>query len=141
MEFAGKAGEGDLVFVLISGGGSSMLCLPAPGISLEEKQRVTKALLRAGASIGELNAVRKHLSVVKGGRLAAALHPATVVSLVVSDVIGDDLESIASGPTHPDSTTFETARGILERYQLWESAPFSVRKTITEGIEGKIPRR
>jgi len=139
MALAGKAGKGDLVFVLISGGGSSMLCLPAPGISLEEKQWVTQALLRAGASITELNAVRKHLSAVKGGRLAAAIYPASIISLVISDVIGDDLESIASGPTHPDSTTFEKALGILKKYQLWESAPLPVRKTITEGIEGKIP--
>ena len=139
LEIAGKAGEGDLVFVLISGGGSSMLCLPAAGISLEEKRRVTQNLLRAGASINDLNSVRKHLSAVKGGRLAAALHPATVVSLVISDVIGDDLESIASGPTHPDSTTFETARGVMEKYKLWENAPGSVRRVLAEGINGKIP--
>ena len=138
MELSGRAGASDLVFVLISGGGSAMLCLPAAGILLEEKRKITRDLLGAGASIGEINAVRKHLSAVKGGRLAAALHPATVVSLVISDVIGDDLESIASGPVYFDSTTFGTARGVLEKFHLWASAPDSVRKVIAGGMKGRI---
>ena len=127
LEMAGKAGEKDLVFVCISGGGSSLLTLPADGITLEKKRRLTDDLLRAGASIGELNAVRKHLSAVKGGRLAKAAFPASVVTLLLSDVVGDDPGTIASGPTHWDASTFADARGVLERYGLWDPAPALIR--------------
>ena len=106
----------DLVICLISGGGSALLTLPADGLSLDDKQAVNRELLRCGANITEMNCVRKHLSAVKGGRLAVAAAPAPVVTLAISDVPGDDPAVIASGPTVADSTTFEDARGILERY-------------------------
>jgi glycerate-2-kinase len=138
LEIAGKAGEKDLVFVCISGGGSSLLTLPADGITLEKKRRLTDDLLRAGATIQELNAVRKHLSAVKGGRLAKAAFPAAVVTLVLSDVVGNDPGTIASGPTHWDASTFADARGVLERYGLWDSAPALVRARFEEGSRGDI---
>jgi glycerate 2-kinase len=111
-------GADDLVLCLISGGGSSLLSLPAPGISLEEKQAVNRALLRSGAAIDEMNCLRKHLSAIKGGRLAAAAAPAQVVSLLISDVPGDDPAVIASGPTVPDPTSFADALAILEKYRI-----------------------
>ncbi len=113
-------GPDDLVLALISGGGSSLLTLPAPGLTLADKQAVNAALLRSGAPIGEMNIVRKHLSAVKGGRLAAAAHPARVVTLVISDVPGDDPAVIASGPTVPDSSTFADARVVLAKYGIAE---------------------
>ncbi|MEQ8356640.1 MAG: glycerate kinase [Kiloniellaceae bacterium] len=114
----------DLVLCLISGGGSALLSLPAPGITLEEKQAVNRALLRSGAAIDEMNCLRKHLSAIKGGRLAAAAAPARVVSLLISDVPGDDPAVIASGPTVPDPTSFADALAILEKYGI--DAPVSV---------------
>ena len=108
----------DLVLCLISGGGSALLAAPAPGLSLEDKRAINKALLASGADISEMNCVRKHLSAVKGGRLAAAAAPARVVSLVISDVPGDDLSVIASGPTTPDPTTSADALAILTRYRI-----------------------
>lgn len=138
LEITGKAGEKDLVFVCISGGGSSLLTLPAEGITLEKKRRLTHDLLRAGATVDELNTVRKHLSAIKGGRLAKAAFPATVVTLVLSDVVGDDLGTIASGPTHWDVSTFADARGVLERYGFWDSAPALVRARLEEGSRGEI---
>ncbi len=134
-----NAGPKDLVFVLISGGASAQVCLPLRPVSLTAKRWVTNALLRAGADIVELNTVRKHLSEVKGGRLAEAAYPAAVVNLVVSDVVGNDLESIASGPTHWDSTTYGDARHILKKYHLWAKAPASVRTVIKAGVSGRIP--
>jgi glycerate 2-kinase len=107
-----------LVLCLISGGGSALLALPAEGLTLEDKQAVNKALLASGADIGQMNIVRKHLSAIKGGRLAAAAHPAKVVSLLISDVPGDDPSAIASGPTVPDPSTFADARAVLERYRI-----------------------
>jgi len=115
-------GEDDLVIALISGGGSSLLSLPAPGLTLEDKQAVNRALLRSGAPIDAMNCVRKHLSAIKGGRLAAAAFPARLVTLLISDVPGDDPSAIASGPTVPDPTTFADARAILERYGIHEPA-------------------
>jgi glycerate 2-kinase len=109
-------GPDDLVLCLISGGGSALLALPAPGISLEDKQNIGRRLLRSGASIKEFNCVRKHLSAIKGGRLAEAAAPAKVVTLVISDVPGDDPSVIASGPTMPDPTTRQEALGVLEKY-------------------------
>jgi hydroxypyruvate reductase len=117
-------GADDLVLCLISGGGSALLSLPAPGITLEEKQAVNKALLRSGAAIDEMNCLRKHLSAIKGGRLAAAAAPARVVSLLISDVPGDDPAVIASGPTVPDPTSFADALAILEKYHI--DAPAAV---------------
>jgi hydroxypyruvate reductase len=112
----------DLLLCLISGGGSALLALPAPGLSLEDKQAVNRALLKSGATITEMNCVRKHLSAVKGGRLAAAAAPARVVSLMISDVPGDDPSVIASGPTVPDPTSFADARAVLAKYGIAEPA-------------------
>lgn len=125
----------DLLFVLLSGGASSLLPAPAPGLTLMDKQRTTRLLLRSGAPIQEINAVRKHLSAIKGGRLAAATH-ATVVSLILSDVVGDDLGTIASGPTAPDPTTYADASAILRRYGLWEAMPARVRVYLRTGQRG-----
>ena len=113
-------GPDDLVLALISGGGSSLLSLPAPGLTLADKQAINAALLRSGAVIGEMNAVRKHLSAIKGGRLAAAAYPASVVTLVTSDVPADDPAIIASGPTVPDTSTFADALAMLEKYGIAE---------------------
>lgn len=114
--------EDDLVLCLISGGGSALLAAPAPGLTLEDKQAVSRTLLRSGATIAEMNCVRKHLSAVKGGRLAAAAAPARVVSLLISDVPGDDPSVIASGPTVPDPTTCAEALAVLEKYGVGEPA-------------------
>ena len=132
------AGERDLVICLISGGGSALLVAPAEGVTLKDKQSVTQLLLACGATIHEINTVRKHLSRVKGGGLAHAAHPATLVSLILSDVIGDDLDTIASGPTVPDSTTFRQALLILERYGIWDQVPGSVRMYMEKGVKGEI---
>lgn len=110
--------QDDLVLALISGGGSALLVLPANGISLGDKQQVVRALLACGATIGEINCVRRHLSAIKGGRLAAACHPARVVTLAISDVPGDDPTDIASGPTVADPTTRDDARDVLRRYAI-----------------------
>jgi hydroxypyruvate reductase len=123
--------EHDLVLCLISGGGSSLLALPAEGLSLEEKQGINKALLASGANISEMNCVRKHLSRIKGGRLAAACAPARVVTLTISDVPGDDPSIIASGPTVPDATTCADALAILGRYGI--AVPASVRAQLESG--------
>lgn len=122
IELVRGLGPGDLVLCLISGGGSALLALPAPGLSLEDKQSINRALLRSGANIGEMNCVRKHLSAIKGGRLAVAAYPARVVSLIISDVPGDDPSIIASGPTVPDETTSADALEILKRYGIEPSA-------------------
>lgn len=111
-------GAEDLVLCLISGGGSALLALPAPGLSLADKQAVNQALLKSGANIAEMNCVRKHLSAIKGGRLAAAAAPARVISLLISDVPGDDPAVIASGPTVPDPTSFADARAVIEKYGI-----------------------
>ncbi|MHA1600862.1 MAG: glycerate kinase type-2 family protein [Alphaproteobacteria bacterium] len=121
----GGLGADDLVLCLISGGGSALLAMPAAGLSLADKQAVNRALLKSGATISEMNCVRKHLSAIKGGRLAAAAAPARVVSLLISDVPGDDPGTIASGPTVADATTFADARAILARYGI--DAPAAVR--------------
>lgn len=121
----------DLVVCLISGGGSSLLTLPAEGLALADKQRINKALLDSGATIGEMNCVRKHLSAIKGGRLAAACVPARVLTLLISDVPGDDPSVIASGPTVPDPSTCAEALAILDRYGI--EAPHSVRVHLEQG--------
>jgi hydroxypyruvate reductase len=118
LALAEAAGPDDLVLCLISGGASSLLTLPAPGLSLGDKQAVNRALLASGADIGQMNVVRRHLSAIKGGRLAAAAHPATVVSLLISDVPGDDPAVIGSGPTVPDPSTFADARRILAQHGI-----------------------
>jgi glycerate 2-kinase len=118
LDMARGLGPDDLVLCLISGGGSSLLSLPAPGVTLADKQALNRALLRSGAAIDDMNCVRKHLSAIKAGRLAAAAAPAQVVSLIISDVPGDDPSVIASGPTVPDSSTQARAREVLERYAI-----------------------
>ncbi len=127
----------DLVLFLISGGGSALLPLPVEGITLAEKQATTQLLLSCGANIQEINTLRKHLSRIKGGGLARIVHPATLVALILSDVIGDPLDAIASGPTVPDPTTYEDCARILKKYELWEKIPPSVAGHIREGLEGK----
>ncbi|WP_309492818.1 glycerate kinase [Candidatus Hecatella orcuttiae] len=139
LELADRLGERDLAFCLISGGGSALMASPTGGVSLEEKQDITRALLKSGATIHEINTVRKHLSQVKGGRLAGRIYPAETVGLIISDVVGDSLETIASGPTAPDPTTFRDAVAVLKKYRLWDNAPEAVRKTLEEGVGGLIP--
>lgn len=129
----------DLVLCLISGGGSALLELPAPGIALAALQLLTDLLLRAGATIDELNAVRKHLSQVKGGGLARLAAPARVVALLLSDVVGNPLDVIASGPTVPDTSTFADAAAVLARYGLTDVVPESVRARIEAGCRGELP--
>jgi len=138
LELVMKVKKRDLLFFLISGGGSAQICLPAEGVSLGEKRKITEMLLKAGASISELNTVRKHLSRIKGGRLAQAAFPATVVNLIISDVIDNDLENIASGPTCRDSSTYADALRILKKYSLWDNAPASIKKVIKNGMRGKV---
>jgi len=123
----------DLVLCLISGGGSALLALPAAGLTLQDKQAINRALLKSGANITEMNCVRKHLSAIKGGRLAAACHPAQVVTLTISDVPGDDPAVIASGPTVPDRTTFADAMAILRKYNITE--PLAVVEHLRQAAE------
>src|SRR5215471_9204723 len=127
----------DVVLCLISGGGSALWPAPADGITLEEKQEVTYLLLRAGATIRELNAVRKHLSEIKGGQLARWAAPACVISLIISDVVGDPVDFIASGPTAPDTTSFSDAFAIIQKYGV--DVVDSVRERLQEGARGRIP--
>src|SRR5207302_5014802 len=122
LELAQGLGPEDQLVCLVSGGGSALLTLPAPGLTLADKRAVTRTLLRCGATIGEINTVRKHLSAIKGGRLAAAAAPATVVTLAISDVPGDDPAVIASGPTVPDPTSSADARAVLAKYRIEEPA-------------------
>lgn len=123
MEIVGDLTADDLVLFLVSGGGSALLSVPGPGLSLADKQAINRALLKSGANIGEMNTVRKHLSGIKGGRLALAAHPAKVVTLAISDVPGDDPGVIASGPTVADPTTVADARAVLRKYGLEVPAP------------------
>ncbi|MDA8240892.1 MAG: glycerate kinase [Nitrospiraceae bacterium] len=134
-----SADKETLVLCLISGGGSALLVSPRDGITLSDKQEVTGLLLKAGAGIHELNTVRKHLSGVKGGRLAEAAYPAQVLSLIISDVIGDDLDVIASGPTSPDGSTYADALVVLEKYGLRIRSPRSVIEVLEKGAAGLIP--
>ncbi len=130
--------EETLILAVISGGGSALMTYPAQGVDLEELREITSKLMLAGARINELNAVRKHLSAIKGGRLAAKAQPATIVSLILSDVVGDPLDTIASGPTAPDSTTYSDAVEVLKRYGLWEEAPPSVKRRLEAGLRGEV---
>ena len=128
----------DLLFVLLSGGASSLLPAPVPGVTLANKQRTTRLLIRSGATIQEINIVRKHLSLLKGGGLAASTN-ATISTLILSDVMGDDLGSIGSGPTAPDPTTFADAIKVLQRYKLWRLVPEAVRHQLLLGRRGAVP--
>jgi hydroxypyruvate reductase len=138
-EIASGAGQEDLVICLISGGASALLPLPVPPVTLEEKQAVTRLLLASGANIHEMNAVRKHVSRIKGGQLARLASPASVLALILSDVIGDDLDVIGSGVTASDTSTFASARVVLEKYGIWDQAPPSIRGHIERGLRGEIP--
>jgi hydroxypyruvate reductase len=129
----------DLVICLLSGGGSALLPSPAPPVVLSDKQAVTTLLLQSGAEIGEINCIRKHLSLLKGGGLARLAHPARVVTLILSDVVGDPLDVIASGPTVGDPTTFSDALAILDRYELTGKVPGTVLSFLQHGAEGKHP--
>jgi hydroxypyruvate reductase len=137
LDLVAGLGENDLVLCLISGGGSSLLPLPLPGITLADKQAVNRALLASGATIGEMNCVRRHLSAIKGGRLAAACHPARVLTLLLSDVPGDNPIDIASGPTSPDPTTCADALDIVRRYAI--ELPPAVRSVLESGA-GESPK-
>jgi len=136
---AAEAGKDDLLVCLISGGGSALLPLPADGVTLEEKQATTRLLLACGSNIHEINAIRKHISRIKGGQLARLAAPATVESLLLSDVIGDDLDVIGSGPTAPDASTFAAAGGILDKYAIRRQVPAAVRERIERGERGELP--
>jgi glycerate 2-kinase len=136
---AAQAHRDDLVLCLISGGASALLPLPAPPVTLAEKRELTRLLLAAGADIHEMNAVRKHLSRIKGGELARLAAPARVESLLLSDVVGDNLDVIGSGPTAPDASTFADAAAVLKRYGIWRRAPKAVRVRIESGLRMEIP--
>jgi len=133
-----QTGPKDLVFFLVSGGGSALLPLPASGITLEEKQKLTQLLLACGADIKEINIIRKHLSQIKGGWMARWAYPSTLITFILSDVVGDPLDMIASGPTVPDPSTFEEAWEILEKYNLIEKVPSSIRNHLLRGKEKKV---
>jgi len=139
LELAHNAGERDLFIFLISGGGSALLPLPASGLSLEDKQATIRFLLACGASIHEINALRKHISAIKGGRLAQAAYPATCVSLILSDVVGDDPDVIASGPTVPDISTYARCHEIIDRYGARPHLPPAVLDHLAEGLAGRQP--
>ena len=139
LALASALGRDDLLIVLLSGGASALLPAPAEGVTLEDKAHATSLLLRAGATIHELNAVRKHLSWLKGGGLARAAAPARVVTLVLSDVVGDDLSTIASGPTAPDTTTFADALAVLDRRGLRTQVPAAVLARLERGARGELP--
>lgn len=139
LSLAEAADRDTLVIGLLSGGGSALLPLPADGIRLEDKQETTRVMLACGASIHEINTLRKHVSAIKGGRLAAAVYPADLACLVLSDVVGDDLDVIASGPMVPDPSTFDRCMEIVQRYKIADRIPESVMTRLENGAKGKIP--
>jgi glycerate 2-kinase len=139
LEILNLADERSLVICLLSGGGSAILPAPVDGCSLADKQETTRLLLKCGANIVELNAVRKHLSKVKGGGLARSAFPATVVALMLSDVIGDPMDVIASGPTVPDTSTYKTCMDIFDKFEIFESLPDSVKGRMQAGLKGEVP--
>ncbi len=131
-------GEKDLVLFLVSGGGSALLPCPAEGLTLGDKQKVTELLLECGATIHQINAVRKHLSLIKGGRMARLAHPSTLISLILSDVIGDDIDCIASGPTAPDKSTFSDCIRIIENHGIRRRMPLAVMAILARGERGEL---
>ncbi len=139
LQLAQEATAEDLVIALISGGGSALLVAPAEGLSLEDLQALNRALLACGASIDEINCLRKHCSAVKGGQLARAVYPATLITLVLSDVVGSPLDVIASGPTVPDRTTWADAWSIIQRYGLEKKLPEAIIARLRAGLQGVIP--
>ena len=139
LEMLRGADEKTLVICLLSGGASALMLSPVEGVTLQDKQETTRLLLNAGATINELNAVRKHLSAVKGGRLAQAAFPAQLVTLIVSDVIGDPLDVIASGPTSPDNSTFTGAWAVIDKFALQQKLPPRVAEYLRRGIAAQVP--
>jgi hydroxypyruvate reductase len=139
LELLQRAGERDLVICLISGGGSALMIRPVEGISLDDMQRLTDTLLRSGADINEINRVRKHIEALKGGQLARYAYPAQVISLILSDVVGNPLDSIASGPSVPDSSTFPQAHAVVAGRGLWDEIPASITQRLQAGKDGDIP--
>ena len=139
LDICRQASASDLVIVLISGGGSALMAMPAEELTLEELQEANDLLVKSGAPIDEINAVRKHLSAMKGGRLAQALAPTHWATLLISDVIGDDLSTIASGPTAGDTTTFEDALRVIDTYQLTDRLPHRVIAHLERGRDGQCP--
>ncbi len=138
LDILSESDENDLIISLISGGGSALMPLPPESISLEEKRATTDLLLKSGATIHEINSVRKHISLVKGGNLARISYPSTVINLMVSDVVGDNMDVIASGPFVPDNSTFSDARDILEKYNMINEVSSCILDYIEAGIDGKI---
>lgn len=139
LDLVGSAGPEDIALCLLSGGGSALLPAPVDGVALEDKQQVTRLLHACGATINEMNTVRKHLSASKGGRLAQAFTGKSLLSLIISDVIGDPLDVIASGPTAADPTTFADALAVLEKYQLTAQVPAAVLRHLKKGAAGQVP--
>jgi hydroxypyruvate reductase len=137
-KYVAAAGEKDLVICLMSGGGSALLPSPGPGLTLADKQETIQVLLSCGATIHEINTIRKHLSRIKGGQLALSAHPAKVVSLILSDVVGDDLDVIASGPAVPDSSTFQDCTDILSKYGIADKLPKTINRYLNDGAQGII---
>lgn len=138
IELIKNSGPRDLIITVISGGGSALMDLPVEGVSLDDMKALTDSLLRCGATINEINTIRKHLSQVKGGGLARIASPSTVLSLILSDVVGNPLDVIASGPTVPDTTSFQDAWEVLRRYGLTDSVPKPIREWLTAGLRGEI---
>ncbi len=138
LKIAEQAKKDELIICLISGGGSSLMPLPRGKISILDKRKITADLLKCGATINEINTVRKHISDFKGGWLAKKAYPATILNLILSDVVGDPLDFIASGPTVPDSTTFSDAVKVLKKYSLWDTVPASVKRVLSDGERGII---
>jgi glycerate 2-kinase len=138
LELLQGAGEQDLVISVISGGGSALVDLPVDGITLDDMKALTDALLRSGATINEINTIRKHLSQVKGGGMARMSSPATLISMILSDVVGNPLDFIASGPTVPDTTSFSDAWGVLERYGLTDGVPKPIADRLKAGLRGEV---
>jgi len=139
VELLENADETDLLLCLLSGGGSALMILPESSISLADYQSLTNTLLRSGATINQINTIRKHIERVKGGRLVQLAAPATVATLILSDVVGNPLDFIASGPTVPDTTTFEDALDVLEQFELLDAVPSSVRDWLMRGARGSVP--
>ncbi len=139
LELVSRPSRDTLVICLLSGGGSALMPLPREGVSLKDKLRATRLLLNAGATIQELNVVRKHLSEIKGGLLAKRLYPSTVIVLVLSDVVGDHLDTIASGPLYPDPSTFQDALNVIRKYHLERKMPARVMTLLDEGADGRLP--
>lgn len=139
LELVGRPNKKDLIICLISGGGSALMPMPINGLRLSDEKTATNLLLKSGAPIDEINCVRKHLSAIKGGRLAQKLYPARVLALMISDVVGDKLDEIASGPTVPDPTTYHDVKKILEDYGIWKKLPGRVRKLV-EKRENDTPK-